>query len=141
MKVRLATIKTAQQGFAAIAQAALPIKVSYAVMKNLKKLVSELEDMEKVRVDLVKKYGVDDGKGIFNVTKENIDTFEKEYAEFLAQEVELDIWKIPFSKISESTVKLTPQQMLELEDFIEDDAPKVSPVVPPPVAPVVEIVK
>jgi len=124
MKVKLGTIKGAQSGFIAIMQAQMPIKLAYAVSRNLKKIASEMEDVEKVRMDLIRKYGAPDEKsGGMQVTKENMEVFEKEYGDVLANEVELDLWKLPLSKLSDAGVRLTPTQIVTMEDFIEDDLP------------------
>jgi hypothetical protein len=121
MKVKLSTIQAAEQGFLAILKASMPVKLSYAIGKNLKKIVSKMDDIEKSRLGLVSKYGTTNDKGLTQVTPENMDTFNKEYGDLLTQEVELDLWKISLNKLSDAGVRLTPEQVLSLEEFIEDD--------------------
>lgn len=129
MRLKLGTIQAAQPGLIDIMKAQMPIKLSYAVSRNIKKLEPWLRDVENKRLDLVKKYGAKDEKtGIFAVTKENEDAFNKEYDEMADQEVDVDMWKLSLAKLSEVGVRLTPLQLVALEDFIEDDtAPAPTP--------------
>ena len=119
----------------------MPIKLSYAIGRNLKKIASEMEDLEKARMDLIKKYGVADEKGGMQVTQENMEVFNKEYIELIAQEVEIDIWKLSLSKLSDAGVKISPAQVIALEDFIDDDLPKDAEILVPPVVPPADIKK
>jgi len=131
MKVKLGTIQLAQSGFVTLMKSSMPIKLSYAVSKNVRKIATEAEDIEKFRQELIKKYGKEDGKGGIQVTPENSEVFNKEYGEFMDQEIEIDLWKISLSKMAEAGVRITPEQMLSLEDFIDNDIPEPNvPVVP-----------
>lgn len=133
MKVRLAVIynQEAQTGFSAITKAAMPVKLSYAVAKNLKKFESKLDDIEKKRLDLVNKYGKADDKGGIQVTPENMEVFNKDFSDYLLQEVELDMWQISMSQLIAANVQLTPRQIVAMEDFIVDDSPKAEAVTGP----------
>lgn len=131
MKVKQGVIRDAQAGFVAIMQAQMPIKLSYTVGKNLKKLDMSMADFEKLRKDLIQKYGTKDEKtGGMQVTAENMEAFNKEYDELADQEVEVDIWKLSLTKLSDAGVKLTPVQLLSIDSFIEDDTPQVPSAVP-----------
>lgn len=67
----------------------VPARVAYRAAKFSKAIAKEIEEMEEARVELVKKYGKDDGKGNFSVTTENQDTFKEQYDEVLKEEIEL----------------------------------------------------
>jgi hypothetical protein len=121
MKMKLSTIEAAREGLNVVLKFSMPVKLSYAVSKNLKKIVSELEGIEKSRLELVKKYGLTNEKGITQVTTENMETFTKDLADVLAAEVELDLWKISLSKLAEAGVRITPEQLMTMDDFIDDD--------------------
>ena len=133
MKVKLGSIKPAEESFVAIMKSSMPIKLSYAVAKNLKKLAVELDDIGKAYQELLKKYGEKDEKtGQMQTKPENAEIFNKECEDLISQEVELDIWKISLSKLSDAGVKITPQQVLALENFIDDDLPKDTvPIISP----------
>ena len=95
----------------------LEAKTSYRVSRMLKKIISELKDLDAERIKLVNKYGEKDDKGNTQVKPENIEKFNKDWAALLEMETELDSPKIPFSMIE--TLKISARDMLALEDIIE----------------------
>ncbi|MDU2198233.1 MAG: DUF1617 family protein [Peptostreptococcaceae bacterium] len=79
----------------------LPIKVSYAIAKNVSKIEKELEIYNKERQKLLDKYCVKDEKGNlvidesnnYSIEEEYIDICNKELNELLDIEVDIDIHK------------------------------------------------
>lgn len=82
-----------------IAQKELPVKVSYAIAKNLSKLESELKIYNKEREKLIEKYSVKDEKGKMIVDEnsqikiqpEQMENWNKDLKELLDIENEIDI--------------------------------------------------
>ena len=77
-------------------------KTGYAIMRNIRILQPNLEDFEKVRLNLFKKYGTtnDDGNN-YSVSKEseNYDEFIKEYEELLNIEADIELYQIDASDV------------------------------------------
>lgn len=92
-------------------------KMAYNLSKNLPKINSELDAIEKGRIALVKKYGDKKGEDYF-VSHDNMPKFNKEFEKFLSSEIELDIWSIPF--VATENIGLTPAEYNALSKFIDE---------------------
>lgn len=93
----------------------LDAKTTYGFIKGLRKVEHVMNDYEKARVAAIKKYGADDGKGMFKVKPDMEPVFEKELADLWKEEAELPgKFKVPGAATG-----LTPADMLSLEDFVE----------------------
>jgi len=101
----------------------LPIKTSYWIGKNTKKISREIELIEEKRKDLVKKYGTENEKKETSVPQEKMEEFTKEFYELLDTEIEVDL---RLFNIDEFTGKsgLTGQDMLQLDFLFQDNEPK-----------------
>ena len=77
-------------------------KTGYAIMRNIRILQPNLDDFEKVRLNLFKKYGTtnDDGNN-YSISKEseNYDEFIKEYEELLNIEADIELYQIDASDV------------------------------------------
>lgn len=129
MKIKLAEVKVRYKTLCSLANKKLPVKVSYAISKNIMKLQEETETLEKERVKLAEQYAVkgEDGepKVIDNsyVMEENQEAFAKEYQEFLDTETEVMIYTIPedvMECMDDSRYDvLTPAELIALDFMIE----------------------
>ncbi|MBS4958513.1 MAG: hypothetical protein KHZ99_15930 [Clostridium sp.] len=95
----------------------LPIKLSYAISKNITKIDRELTVYNKERQKLIEKYGEKDGEGKLK-TKEDgtinildIDSFNKDLKEILEIETEVDIHVIDLDKV-EANINITPGELM-----------------------------
>lgn len=97
----------------------LPIKTSYWIGKNTKKISREIELIEEKRRDLVKKYGTENEKKETAVPQEKMEEFSKEFYDLLDTEIEVDL---RLFNIEEFTGKsgLTGQNMLQLDFLFEE---------------------
>lgn len=90
------TLRTLVDSFEALHQLgddkALDVKTKYSIGRNIRIIKQEVADYEKQRIELVKQYGakVKDTENI-EVTPNNIKTFQKQIADLLDVELELDI--------------------------------------------------
>ncbi len=78
-------------------------KTGYAIMRNIRILQPNLEDFEKVRLNLFKKYGsTDDDGNNYSISKEseNYNEFIKEYEELLNIEVDIELYQIDASDVN-----------------------------------------
>lgn len=84
----------------------LPVKISYAVMKNQKMLESEYKNLEQQRVKLCEVYAekdedhkpiIKDGSYIFS--KEDRDAFSEEYKDMMGEEIEVNIHSVSIKEL------------------------------------------
>jgi len=128
MNVKLSSIYGAKSALSTVTTSVLPIKLSYKLGKILKKFGSVLNDIEGKRNDLiVDKYGVKDDKGLSSVPDDKYKEFSDEFTVYLQQEIDLDIWTLPLSELVNGGLRLSPAQILaldEIEGFIINDLPE-----------------
>lgn len=105
MKMTLKEVTTKHAALMGLAGKKLPIKISYAVTKNLIKLEEEAKLIEKNRLELAEQYAEkgEDGKAKLEensyVLGDNRDSFLKEYAEYLETETEIEVRKISVAEL------------------------------------------
>ncbi|WP_291649946.1 hypothetical protein [Clostridium sp.] len=100
-----------------LTQMELPIKLSYALSKNITKIDRELAVYNKERQKLIEKYGEKDeeGKlktkedGTINIT--DIDNFNSDLKEILEIETEVDIHVIDLDKVN-ADINITPGELI-----------------------------
>lgn len=116
MKIKLDKLVSMQQSLNRITSLELPPKVSYRLSKTLKKVLSELKDLEVERKKLFNKYAQPDEKGVPKVPEDKIETFSAEWATLLQEEVELEgIAKVTLP----DDVKISAREAMDLEDLLE----------------------
>lgn len=100
----------------------LPIKLSYAISKNITKIDRELVVYNKERQKLIEKYGEKDEESKLK-TKEDgtinildIDSFNKDLKEILDIETEVDIHVIDLEKV-DVDINITPGEIM-LVDYM-----------------------
>lgn len=100
----------------------LPIKLSYAISKNITKINRELVVYNKERQKLIEKYGEKDEESKLK-TKEDgtinildIDSFNKDLKEILEIETEVDIHVIDLEKV-DVDINITPGEIM-LVDYM-----------------------
>lgn len=105
-----------------LTQMELPIKLSYALSKNITKIDRELTVYNKERGKLIEKYGEKDEEGNLK-TKEDgtinildIDSFNKDLKEILEIETEVDIHLIDLEKVNVD-INITPGEIM-LVDYM-----------------------
>lgn len=98
----------------------LPIKLSYAISKNIIKIDRELTVYNKERQKLIEKYGEKDKEGELK-TKEDgtinildIDSFNKDLKEILEIETEVDIHVIDLEKVNVD-INITPGELMIID--------------------------
>mgnify|MGYP006922905535 FL=1 len=98
----------------------LPIKLSYAFSKNITKIDAELKAYNIEREKLLNKYGEKDEEGKLKLSEKgevNIldrENFNKEIAELLQCESEIDIHLIDLEKI-DTEIKITPGELMIID--------------------------
>lgn len=101
----------------------LPVKVVYALTRNRAKLISKDKIVEETRLDLVKRHGKEDDKGVTRVQEENMAVFQKEYLELLNEKVDVDVYELKLSHLESAVNSIGGVENLHLLfDYIIDDS-------------------
>lgn len=109
-----------------LSQKDLPIKISFSIARNIKKIEDELKVYNAEREKLLNKYGEKDEKDKLIVDDKNqikfkkgkLDEFNKDFLELLTIENEIDIIKFAIDKIED--VNISPSSIMSIEYMIED---------------------
>lgn len=116
MKFKLGELYNVTRGLNELMAIKMPAKAAYRVAKIVRVVNPELTEIEKQRVELVKKHGVADDKGNINVPEDKLPVFTAEFQELLGQEVELDIQ--PVTEDLLEGVTIAPNLLMALSKFI-----------------------
>ena len=98
----------------------LPIKLSYAFSKNITKIDAELKAYNVEKRKLFNKYGEKDNEGNLKQNEKgevnilDIENFNKEIAELLQCESEIDIHLIDLESIN-TDIKITPGELMIID--------------------------
>lgn len=112
----------------ALTQKQLPIKISYAIAKNVSKIEKELDIYNKERQKLLDKYCIknEEGKNKIDennqlkIADEHLETWNKDINELLDIDVDIDIHKFKIDDLLNSNVDLTPAELMLIEYMIEE---------------------
>lgn len=108
--------------------AKLPVKVAYAITKNINKINSELKAYNKEKAKLIDKYGEKDKEGKLKVDKkgniplkeEHIEEWNRDIAELLSIENEIDIHMINLDDLLNSNCNISPAGLVAIDFMINE---------------------
>lgn len=108
--------------------AQLPIKVAYAISKNVNKIESELKAYNAEKAKLIDKYAVKDKEGKLkadeygnvNIKEEHIEDWNKDVKELLSIENEIDIHMIQLDDLLNSDYNISPAELAAIDFMIND---------------------
>lgn len=120
MKLKLKEIWMGQQAMPKLLNRELADgKAAYWIGRNAKKLESIIVDMEKERVDLVKKYGHEDKDSRkWSVPPDKKEEFDKVYSDMMEKEVEVDIKEVSIESLKDA--KLSPIDLASIDFMIKE---------------------
>lgn len=106
----------------------LPIKISYAIAKNVSKIEKELEIYNIEKQKIIDKYCLKDEKGNnaidennqFKIDDNNLEDFNKDINVLLDIEVDVDIHKINKDDLFNSNCDITPAELMAIDYMIEE---------------------
>ena len=105
----------------------LPIKVSYAIAKNISKIEKELEIYNKERQKLIDKYCLKDEEGNlidennqFKIADGNLEAWNKDMNELLDIEIDINIHKFTKDDLFNSNCDITPAELMLIDYMIEE---------------------
>lgn len=129
MKIVLSEVVGYYNKLKELATKRVPVKLSYAIYKNMSLLENEIKVIEQVRVDLLEQYAKKDEAGNPVVIDnqydlgENMDKFAKEYTEHLQTELDIDIHTVSaeeLEKLEDARYDvLSPVQIASIDFMIE----------------------
>lgn len=135
MKIKLKKLWNAGPAFLKIFNSQYEdIKTTYRLSKIAKKINPELEEIEKTRIKLFKKYLVENENGQIKLgnkkynfkSKDSEDKFVNEFNELLEDEIEIETIEIQLEHITEAKLKPNEINMLnEVVEFIESPEEEV----------------
>ncbi|WP_297428872.1 DUF1617 family protein [Clostridium sp.] len=108
----------------AVSQKQFPVKVSYAIAKNISKIDSELKIYEKERQKLIEQYSErDEGNKIIsdesgNVKFADVDGWNKDIKELLDIENEIEIHKFKFEELG--NLNISAEELRVIDYMIEE---------------------
>lgn len=107
-----------------ISKKVLPIKASYAIAKNMKKIEDELEIYYKEREKLIDKYAEKDENGNVKIDETGFivfrdkESWDREIKELLAIENDIKIHKFPIDVLE--GYNMSPAELMLIEYMIEE---------------------
>lgn len=94
----------------------LAASLSFKVMRLSNAIDAEMQNYEKERIRLVKKYGDESEDGNISVKEENMEIFSKEFGELVESKVELN--NVDKIDILSTDIKLSAADLAMIKDFI-----------------------
>lgn len=99
----------------------LPVKVNFFLQKNMNELINLAQEIEESRIEIIKKYGVqeEDNPDQFTVPAEKQEEATKELEDLFALEQEVSINMLKLDWFDD--INLTGQQVASLAYMIDDE--------------------
>ena len=132
MRLTLKEISDKYQAFNKIIAKKLPIKLSYAISKNMTTLEDEAKVIDDNRIKLAQTYAEKNEDGSPKVINnsyviDDIESFNKELSEYYKTETDIDICKVNSSildKLEDPKYDvLSPSEIMTLQFMLEDGDP------------------
>lgn len=106
----------------------LPVKVSYAIAKNISKIERELEVYNKERQKILDKYCIKDEEGNnlidennqLKIADEHLEDWNKDINELLDIEIDIDIHKFNVNDLLNSNCEMTASELMLIDYMIEE---------------------
>ncbi len=96
----------------------LPIKVSYAITKNLRMMEPEIKLYDEERTKLLEKHGDKAENNTYKIPKEHMEAWEKDIADLLDVDVTVTVHQVDISNFTDG---IEPVVMEALEFMIKEE--------------------
>ena len=135
MRLTLKEISDKYQTISSITSKKLPIKLSYAISKNMTTLEDEAKVIDDNRIKLAQTYAEKNEDGSPKVINnsyviDDIESFNKELSEYYKTEIDIDICKVNsiiLDKLDDPKYDvLSPSEIMTLQFMLEDGIPDTS---------------
>lgn len=109
---------------AILATTRLPIKLSYAVKKNIEIMSRELKTYDEEREVLINKYGEKDREGKVKIENNNfiikdVENFNNDIKELQSIEIEVDTFDISLNALLNTNIELTSTELTSIEFLLK----------------------
>lgn len=132
MKVKMKQIVQSQNAIQVLNGEKLPLKLAWRIQKNVRRITAELEDYNKINLELFKKYGEEKepkGSGQWKLLPEKTTLYDEEIKPILEDDVEIGVQPIPLSlfdfspdpKFPNDKYRPQPGVLLDLDWMLLDD--------------------
>lgn len=118
IKISFKQIFEGQRTLQRILDTPVEAKIAYRLNKITNVLLRKFKEIEKIRIDLVDKYGKEDDKGRTSVPQEKIKEFTEAFEKELNTEIDLEVQPIPFSCLK--TISISAADLVAIQPFIEE---------------------
>lgn len=116
-------------GLSQLTQKSLPVKISYAIAKNVAKIESNLKIYNKEKQKLIDKYSVKDEdektivdeNGQITIQKEFLENWNEDIKELQSIEVEIEIHKFSINDLFNSSIAMSPGELMILDYMIMEE--------------------
>ena len=127
MKISYEQLLTKTNALNAMSNKELPVKVSYAIAKNVLNIQKELELYDSQRQKLINKYSVKDESGSpvididnnIQIEETNMSDWRRDISELLQIENEIDIIKFNISDLDNYNLTITPSELILIDYMVE----------------------
>jgi hypothetical protein len=128
MKLSNETIVNSANALSQLSVMELPVKVSYAIAKNINKIEKELKVYNAERQKLIQKYAIKDtdgkpkidGNGTMNIQEDFLEDWNKDTKELSAIENEIDIHLIKLDDLFNCSCNISASILAAVEYMIEE---------------------
>ncbi|WP_337814794.1 hypothetical protein [Intestinibacter sp.] len=128
MKITNRRIVNDSNFLASLMHIQFPVKISYAISKNISKLESDLKIYNSEREKIINKYCKKDEEGNlvidesnnYSIEEEYIDICNKELNELLDIEVDIDIHKFKLNDLLQCNLEVSPADLSLIDYMIEE---------------------
>ncbi|MEE0711604.1 MULTISPECIES: hypothetical protein [Peptostreptococcaceae] len=128
MKITNRRIVNDSNFLASLMHRQFPVKISYAISKNISKLESDLKIYNSEREKIINKYCKKDEEGNlvidesnnYSIEEEYIDICNKELNELLDIEVDIDIHKFKLNDLLQCNLEVSPADLSLIDYMIEE---------------------
>lgn len=117
IKITLKEMREAQPAMQKLLNTETNFKLAYRLNRLTKKLMSEYENIENARIDLIKKFGEKTPEGNLRVLPEKNEEFASAFNELIKTEITLEIDLIPQELMTD--IKLSAVDLVNIEKFIQ----------------------
>ncbi|WP_326514151.1 hypothetical protein [Clostridium intestinale] len=129
MKLTNKTIENSINSLARLSLMELPVKVSYAIAKNINKINKEIKVFNSERQKLIQKYSIKDKDGkpkinedyTISIQEDLLEEWNMELNELLEIENDIDIHLIKEDDLINASCNISPSILIDVEYMIKEN--------------------
>lgn len=129
MKLTNKTIENSINSLARLSFMELPVKVSYAIAKNINKINKEIKVFNSERQKLIQKYSIKDKDGkpkineddTISIQEDLLEEWNRELNELLEIENDIDIHLIKEDDLINASCNISPSILIDVEYMIQEN--------------------